>query len=239
MNTNTVIVIPTYNEIKNISRMINQIFALYPKIHLLIVDDNSPDKTSELVKQEMITKKNLHILERSEKLGLGSAYIEGFRWALKRDFEYIIEMDCDFSHDPKDIALLLKRIKSNDLVIGSRYIGGIRIINWPFKRLLLSFLASKYCRVITSMPIMDATGGFKCFSRKVLESIDFNNIISNGYSFQIEMNYKTWVKGFKVVEEPITFTERRDGESKMGGPIIIEAIFNVWRLRLANILGIL
>lgn len=233
----SLLIIPTYNEIDNIEKMINCIFTMYPKINLLIIDDGSPDGTAKIAKDYQEKYSNLHLIERSGKLGLGTAYLTGFSWALERDFEYVFEMDCDFSHDPKDLALLLEAAKKNDLVIGSRYIDGIRIINWPFKRLLLSYCASIYTRVITGIPILDVTGGFKCFTRKALTSLDFSQIISNGYSFQVELNFKLWAKGLKIKEVPIIFTERRDGQSKMSGGIVKEAIFAVIMLRIRKIFG--
>lgn len=233
----TLVIIPTYNEIDNIERMIRTLFEMYPAISLLIIEDGSPDGTAKVVKTLQTAFKNLHMIERKGKLGLGTAYITGFRWALERSFDFIFEMDCDFSHDPKQIPDLLEAAITNDLVIGSRYIGGIRIINWPFRRLLLSYCASIYTRAITGIPVFDTTGGFKCFTRPALQSLNFDRIISNGYSFQLELNYKIWVKGLKIKEVPIIFYERRDGQSKMGGGIILEAIFAVFRLRLKNILG--
>ena len=233
----TLIIIPTYNEIDNIERMIRTLFELYPAISLLIIEDGSPDGTAAVVKNLKNEFKNLFMIERKGKLGLGTAYITGFHFALEKNFEYVFEMDCDFSHDPKQIPDLLVEALNNDLVIGSRYIGGIRIINWPFRRLLLSYCASIYTRMITGIPVFDTTGGFKCFTRSALKSLDFERIISNGYSFQLELNYKIWVKGLKIKEVPIIFYERRDGQSKMGGGIILEAIFAVFRLRLKKMFG--
>lgn len=237
----TLIIIPTYNEIDNIERMITTLFDLYPAVHLLIIEDGSPDGTAEVVKNLQKEKYtlSLHIIERKGKLGLGTAYITGFRWALARSYNFVFEMDCDFSHDPAQVKDLLSAAQSNDLVIGSRYIDGIRIINWPFRRLLLSYLASIYTRFVTGIPVQDTTGGFKCFTRKALESLNFDNVISNGYIFQLELNYKVWLNGFSVKEVPIIFYERRDGQSKMGGGIIFEAFFNVLKLRFKQILGTL
>ncbi|MDA8793268.1 polyprenol monophosphomannose synthase [Bacteriovoracaceae bacterium] len=228
----SLLIIPTYNEIDNIERMLNTLLGLYPELNILIIDDGSPDGTADIVKGFQEKNANINLIQREGKLGLGTAYITGFRFALSKGFDYIFEMDCDFSHDPKDIPNLLSAAISHDLAIGSRYIGGIRIINWPMHRLLLSFFASWYTRIITSLPLTDATGGFKCFSRKALESIDLDKIFSNGYSFQIELNYKVWKKGLKIKEVPIVFTERRDGHSKMNRKIVYEAIFAVFRLRL-------
>lgn len=235
----SLVIIPTYNEIDNIEKMIRAVFSESAEFSLLIIEDGSPDGTANKVKELQQEFKNLHIIERRGKLGLGTAYITGFKWALERHYDFVFEMDCDFSHDPQDLKNLLSRAVNDqaDLVIGSRYIDGIRIINWPFRRLLLSYGAGIYTRMITGFPILDTTGGFKCFRRSTLEKIDLDRIISNGYSFQLELNYKVWSKGLKIVEHPIIFTERRDGQSKMGGGIIVEAIFAVWRLRLARLLG--
>lgn len=236
----TLIIIPTYNEIDNIERMINTLFELHDNVHLLIIEDGSPDGTAEVVKRlQKDHPEALHMIERTGKLGLGSAYVTGFKWALQRDYNYVFEMDCDFSHDPKAVPDLLQAAMNNDLVIGSRYIDGIRIINWPFRRLLLSYLASIYCRFMTNIPVLDTTGGFKCFTRKALTSIDLDHIISSGYIFQLELNYKVWSKGLNVKEVPIIFYERRDGQSKMAGGIIFEALFAVLRLRLKKIFGTL
>lgn len=235
----SLVIIPTFNEIDNIEKMIRAVFAQSSEFSLLIIEDGSPDGTASKVKELQKEFVNLHMIERRGKLGLGTAYITGFKWALERDFQFVFEMDCDFSHDPQDLKHLLQAAveKEAGLVIGSRYIDGIRIINWPFRRLLLSYGAGIYTRIITGIPILDTTGGFKCFRRETLEKINLDRIISNGYSFQLELNYKVWSKGIKVVEHPIVFTERRDGQSKMGGGIIVEAIFAVWRLRLAKMMG--
>lgn len=235
----TLIIIPTYNEIDNIEKMIRSLFNLYPEISLLIIEDGSPDGTAFVVKKLMNEFPHLHIIERTGKLGLGTAYITGFKWALAHQYQYVFEMDCDFSHDPVSIPDLLTAAIKNDLVIGSRYIDGIRIINWPFKRLLLSYGASIYTRLITGIPVFDTTGGFKCFTRKALEAIDLDKIISNGYSFQLELNYKVWAKGLTIKEVPIIFYERRDGQSKMSGGIIFEAVFAVFRLRFKKLLNTL
>lgn len=235
----SLIIIPTYNEIQNVEKMITTLFSLYPEISILIIEDGSPDGTAAVVKTLMQSHKNLFILERKGKLGLGTAYVTGFKWALERSYEYIFEMDCDFSHDPKQIADLLTAAQTNDLVIGSRYINGIRVINWPFKRLLLSYCASIYTRLITGIPVYDTTGGFKCFNRKALQSLDFNKIMSHGYGFQLEINYKIYSKGLSIKEVPIIFYERTEGQSKMGGNIIFEAFFNVIILRVKKLFGTL
>ena len=233
----SVVIIPTYNEIDNIKKMITTVMGLYPEISILIIDDGSPDGTAKIVTELQSQYPHLHLLERSGKQGLGTAYVMGFKWALERNYNYVFEMDCDFSHDPQDIQHLLQAAQENDLVIGSRYINGIRIINWPFRRLLLSYCASIYTRFVTGIPVKDTTGGFKCFSRRALEKIDLNRIISNGYIFQLELNYKIWSKGLRVKEVPIIFYERRDGQSKMGGGIISEALFAVLRLKINKLLG--
>jgi dolichol-phosphate mannosyltransferase len=233
------LIIPTFNEIDNIEKMLNTVTGLYPELNILIIEDGSPDGTADVVKSFMKKNDKIHIIERTGKLGLGTAYITGFHWALERDYQFVFEMDCDFSHNPEDLKHLLEAAQTNDLVIGSRYIDGIRIINWPFHRLLLSFGASIYTRVITGLNILDVTGGFKCFTRKALESLDLERIFSNGYSFQIELNFKVWSKGMSVKEVPIIFTERRDGESKMHGGIVKEAIFAVIMLRVRKIFNCL
>lgn len=228
----SVVIIPTYNESDNVENMLKTLHGLYPELNILIVDDGSPDGTAKIVKDYQATHPNVHIIERQGKLGLGTAYIAGFKWALGKGFQFIFEMDCDFSHDPKDVQALLEAAQTNDLAIGSRYIGGIRILNWPMKRLLLSYFASIYTQIITGMKIQDATGGFKCFRASTLQQIDLDKIFSNGYSFQIELNYKTWRKGLKLKEVPITFSERREGQSKMSSKIVREAVWAVWRMRL-------
>lgn len=234
----TLVIIPTYNEIDNIERMITTLFDLYPEISLLIIEDGSPDGTADVVKKlQAKWPDQLHMIQRQGKLGLGTAYVTGFKWALERHYQFVFEMDCDFSHDPGQIPDLLTAAQTNDLVIGSRYIDGIRIINWPFRRLLLSYLASIYTRFVTGIPVFDTTGGFKCFNRKALMSLDLNHIISSGYIFQLELNYKVWTKGLNVKEVPIVFYERRDGQSKMGGGIIFEALFAVIRLRVKKMFG--
>lgn len=234
----SLIIIPTYNEIDNIEKMINSLMSSYPAISLLIIEDGSPDGTAQVVKDyQKKYPHNLFMIERKGKLGLGTAYVTGFKWALEKNYDFVFEMDCDFSHDPKQIPDLLQAAQSNDLVIGSRYIDGIRIINWPFRRLLLSYLASIYTRFVTGIPVFDTTGGFKCFSRKALQSLNLDDILSNGYIFQLELNYKVWTKGLRVKEVPIVFYERRDGQSKMAGGIIFEALFAVLRLRWRKIIG--
>lgn len=230
------IIIPTYNEKENIERLIKTVLQQHEAIEILICDDNSPDGTGAIVESMMLEEPRIHIIKRPGKMGLGSAYVTGFKYALKQDYDYIMEMDADFSHNPNDVPKLIEAAQSNDLVIGSRYCSGINIINWPIERLLISYFASKYVRMITGMPIKDPTGGFKCFNRKVLEKIDLDNIHSEGYSFQIEMNYKAWVRGFKIKEVSIVFTERMDGHSKMSKKIVYEAAWMVWKLKLLAIM---
>ncbi len=235
----SVIIIPTYNEADNIEKMASALLGQYKDLSLLIIDDGSPDGTANIVKKMQHIYPTLHLIERGKKLGIGTAYITGFNWALKNGFEYIFEMDCDFSHSPEDIPRLLEAAQTADLVIGSRYIDGISIVNWPMKRLLLSYCASIYTRFLTGIPIKDTTGGFKCFKKTALESLNFNKIISNGYSFQLEVNYKIWSKGLKIKEVPIIFYERRNGQSKMDKSIVFEALFAVFFLRLRKVFGVL
>lgn len=233
----TIIVIPTYNECENIEKMIYTLIELYPEIHILVVDDNSPDGTGEYVKAKSKEDPRIHVLQRAGKLGLGTAYVAGFKYLLEKDYDFAVQMDADFSHDPKEVGNLLKAIEDYDLVIGSRYIQGVNVINWPMSRLLLSYFASIYTRVITGMPVMDATGGFKCFRREVLESINLDKVKSNGYSFQIEMNFKTYKKKFRIKEIPIVFMDRVEGVSKMSKQIVREAVTMVWKLRFRAIFG--
>ncbi|MDC1174069.1 polyprenol monophosphomannose synthase [Bacteriovoracaceae bacterium] len=235
----TLIIIPTFNEIDNIENMITTLFSKYPAVSILIIEDGSPDGTADVVKRLQSTNANLHMIQRTGKQGLATAYTTGFKWALERDYQFVFEMDCDFSHDPAHVKDLLNAAQDYDLVIGSRYINGIRIINWPFKRLLLSYLASIYTRFVTGLPIQDTTGGFKCFTRKALESLDLDGIIAKGYIFQLELNYKVWSKGLRLKEVPIVFYERAHGVSKMGGGIIFEALFAVLKLRFKKLLGTL
>ena len=229
------IIIPTYNERENVVKMHGALRSLYPSVSLLFIDDNSPDGTGDVIDELCASDRLTHAIHREGKLGLGTAYIAGFRWALERDYEFIFEMDCDFSHDPSYVADFLHVAGSADLVLGSRYTSGISVINWPLRRVLLSVFATMYVKVITGLPANDATGGFKCFRRKVLESIDMDNIRSNGYSFQIELTYYAWIKGFKIREVPIIFYERSNGISKMNKKIVYEAVFMVWRLLFAHL----
>ena len=231
----TLIISPTYNESKNISTLVETVFTRNPNADLLIIDDSSPDGTAEIVKKLQTDYPNLFLEIREIKDGLGKAYLFGFDWALKRGYETIVQMDADMSHHPKEIPLMVDLLKENDLVIGSRYVNGVSVINWPLKRLFLSFGANIYSRVITGMPIRDATGGFKAWSSKVLRAIKLDDVRSSGYSFQIEMNFRAWHKGFKLVEHPIIFIDRTVGESKMSKSIMFEAVWMVWRLRLWRI----
>ncbi|MDT3696294.1 MAG: polyprenol monophosphomannose synthase [Ignavibacterium sp.] len=237
--TKSLVIIPTYNELENIPKLIPIVLAQDERIHILIVDDNSPDGTGNYVKEQMKINDRIHLLEREMKMGLGTAYIAGFKYALQNGYDFIFEMDADFSHDPNELKNFLAEIENFDLVLGSRYIHGIRVLNWPMRRLLLSFFASVYTRVITGMPIKDATGGFKCFRKVVLETIDLDKVKSNGYSFQIEMTFKAYSKGFKIKEIPIVFVDRIKGKSKMSKKIVREAVTMVWKLRLRQIFGLL
>ena len=234
-----IVIIPTYNEISNIEKMLTTLDQMHPSLNVLIIDDGSPDGTAQVVKSFQSKKPNLHILERKGKLGLGTAYIKGFKWALENGFEAIVTMDCDFSHDPEAIPSFIEKIGAYDLIVGSRYIGGIRIMNWPMQRLLLSYFASIYARFITGIPFSDSTGGFNCYSRKALSTINLDKIFSIGYAFQIELKYKVWSLGLPSFENPITFFERTVGKSKMSRKIILEAVINVFRLRIKKIFGTL
>jgi dolichol-phosphate mannosyltransferase len=229
------VIIPTYNESPNAERIINEVLQQSEIVEVLIVDDNSPDGTADIVKKMMETNPRIHILERERKLGLGTAYVAGFKYAIKNKFDFIFEMDADFSHNPKEIPIMLGKMDDCDVLIGSRYIKGVNVVNWPMKRLILSYSANIYTRVITGMPIHDATAGFKCYKRKVLESIDLDSIRSNGYAFQIETNFLAWKKGFKLMEMPIVFVDRRVGVSKMNKKIVYEAAFMVWKLKARSI----
>jgi dolichol-phosphate mannosyltransferase len=231
------VIIPTYNEINNIPKMLTTLLELYPSINILIVDDNSPDGTADFVESFSQHDQRVKLIRRKGKMGLGTAYVAGFKFMLENGYDCTVQMDADFSHDPNEITRFLDNIKKYDLVIGSRYIHGVRVINWPIRRLILSYGANLYTRMITGMPIKDGTGGFKCFRRIVLESIDLDAIHSNGYSFQIEMNYKAFRKKFKLIEIPITFVDRVHGTSKMSKKIVREAILMVWILRFKSIFG--
>ncbi|MFT5231784.1 MAG: dolichol-phosphate mannosyltransferase [Planctomycetota bacterium] len=235
---NAVIIIPTFNEIENIDRVLRAVFLLQPDFHVLVVDDDSPDGTAALVEGMMAGfPETLHILKRKKKLGLGSAYIAGFKWALGRTYEYIFEMDADFSHNPEDLTRLYNACHKdgNDLAIGSRYVTGVNVVNWPMSRVLLSWGASKYVQFITRMNIHDTTAGFICYRRKVLETINLDKIQFLGYAFQIEMKFKAHLSKFKIVEVPVIFTDRTKGESKMSSGIISEAIFGVLKMKIKSL----
>jgi dolichol-phosphate mannosyltransferase len=230
----TLVVVPTYNEHENLPALAQRLLALPVPVDLLVVDDNSPDGTGKLADELAAKHPSIHALHRTEKNGLGRAYIAGFKWALEHGYEFVFELDGDFSHNPDDIPMFLEAATNADLVLGSRYLNGIRIVNWPLRRLMLSKSAANYVRIITGMPFTDPTGGYKCFSRRALEAIDLQGINSNGYSFQIEMTHRLWRQGMRIVEVPIVFTERVHGHSKMSGHIIQEALIMVWRLWFQN-----
>ena len=235
--SDSLIIIPTYDEKENIEKIIRKIFSLEKSFHILIVDDGSPDGTVGIVKRlQDEFSEQLHVEERSEKLGLGTAYIHGFKFALERDYQFVFEMDADFSHDPDDLIRLYNAnyIDEADISIGSRYVKGVNIVNWPMTRLLMSFFASKYVKTITGMPIHDSTAGFKCYKREVLETINFDKIQFVGYAFQIEMKFKAWKYGFKIVEIPVIFTDRAEGTSKMNGGIFLEAVFGVIQMKMKS-----
>ncbi len=244
--TRALIIIPTYNEIDNVENIVRAVLEQEkntPEVQLsvLIVDDNSPDGTASVVKRlqedPIFGPERIHLLSRPGKLGLGTAYVEGFRYGLSHTFDYIFEMDADFSHDPEEIPNFLREIKLYDVVLGSRYITGANVANWPLRRLLLSYYANKYARIVTGLKVYDTTGGFKCFRREVLAAIDLNSIHSNGYAFQIEMNFRAWRKKFRIKEIPIVFVDRRAGTSKMNKSIVREAVLLVWKLKLKTISG--
>jgi len=234
----TLLIIPTYNEKNNISKVLDEVLSLkIDYLDILIVDDNSPDGTAEVVQEYGQKNPNIILKQREGKLGLGTAYIAGFEYAIEKKYDYIFEMDADLSHDPKVIPNFLNAIEEADLVIGSRYLNGVNVINWPLRRLFISVMASQYTRIITGLPIHDCTSGFKCFRREVLEKIPLQEVSSSGYSFQIEMNFKAWKRGFRIKEVPIIFYDRTVGDSKMSKKIIIEAIFMVWKLKILSLFG--
>jgi len=229
------VVVPTYNERENLPPLVTRLLGLGRPVDLLVVDDNSPDGTGRIADELAAKHPQVHVLHRQQKAGLGRAYIAGFKWALEHGYDFVLEMDADFSHNPDDVPRLVEAAEQGaDCVIGSRYIGGIRIINWPLPRLMLSKFAAIYVLLITGMRIADPTGGFKCFTRRALQALDLDHIESNGYSFQIELNHRLWREGYKIVEEPIIFTERAQGHSKMSKHIIVEALIMVWKLWLQN-----
>lgn len=231
------VIIPTYNELDNIRPMIDKVFSLPEKFDLLVIDDGSPDGTAEIVRgRQKAYPESLHLIERQGKLGLGTAYLTGFRWALEHGYDYVFEMDCDFSHNPDDlIRLSAAAAERADLVIGSRYVTGVNVVNWPMKRVLMSYYASAYVRAVTGMPVRDATAGFVCYSAKLLRAMDMDAVEMKGYGFQVEMKYTAWKLGFRIKEVPIIFTERTQGASKMSGGIFREAFFGVLKLRFRTI----
>lgn len=231
------IVVPTYNERENIQPLLDQLLSLPYGLDVLVVDDNSPDGTGDLVAQRAALDPRVHLLRRAGKLGLGSAYVAGFRYALEQGAEYVFEMDADFSHDPQAIGEFLEAAKDADLVLGSRYLHGVTVVHWPLRRLVLSMGANLYTRIVTGLPVRDATGGFKCFRRRALSALDLGRVNSDGYAFQIEMTYKVWRLGLRIKEIPITFVDRRAGVSKMDRRIVWEAAWLVWRLRFMRLMG--
>ncbi len=234
----TLIIIPTYNEADNIKGIISKVINLnVPDLAILVVDDNSPDETGKIVAKISAKDSRIRLIQREGKLGLGTAYVAGFKYAIKEKFDYIFEIDADFSHDPDEIPKFLEKAESYDLIIGSRYIAGVNVVNWPLSRLLLSLGANWYTRIITGLPVYDCTGGYRCFRRAVLESIDLDEIHSDGYSFQIEMTFKVWKKKFRILELPIVFTDRVKGNSKMTRKIMREAAWVVWKLRFLSLVG--
>ncbi len=238
MSERALVIVPTYNERENIDRLIDRVLVQDARLEMLIVDDGSPDGTGEVVAAIAAQNTRVHLLSREKKMGLGTAYIAGFRWALERDYGYVFEMDADFSHDPIHLAQFLAAVENADLVLGSRYQQGrVTVVNWPIGRLILSYCANIYARLVTGLPLWDATGGFKCFRRAVLESIDLSHVRSNGYAFQIEMSFRAWKKQFRIVEIPIVFVDRSEGTSKMSQSIVREAVWMVWRLRWWALIG--
>ncbi|MBU0509588.1 polyprenol monophosphomannose synthase [bacterium] len=231
------VVIPTFNEREAIESLLDAIFSQNLGLDVLVVDDNSPDGTAALIKARMATDPCIKLIERPGKQGLGTAYVAGFKYAIENGYDLVFEMDADFSHDPNELPRFVENIRDHDFVLGSRYVNGISVVNWPLRRLLLSYFASKYTRFITGMPIRDPTGGFKCFRIEVLKAINLDDVRSGGYSFQIEMNFKAWKRGFRWKEIPIIFVDRRVGHSKMSKAIVREAVFMVWKLRFRSLFG--
>jgi dolichol-phosphate mannosyltransferase len=234
--SNRLVIIPTYNEIENAEKIIRKAISLNPEFDILIIDDNSPDGTADVVKRlQKEYPVRLHLLEREGKLGLGTAYITGFKWALDNDYEFIFEMDADFSHNPDDLVRLHKACHNGaDLAVGSRYITGVNVVNWPMNRILISYFASRYVRLITRMKIKDSTAGFVCYHKEVLETINLEEIRFKGYAFQIEMKFNAWKHGFNIVEVPIIFTDRQEGKSKMSGKIVYEAVWGVITMKVGS-----
>jgi len=238
--SDALVIVPTYNEADNIGQVVDLVLAQPTPISILVVDDNSSDGTAAIVRSKMEeAPERIHLVERGGKLGLGTAYLRGFRFALARDYTYICEMDADLSHDPDDLPRLIEPVRADevDLAIGSRYVKGVRVINWPLSRLVLSYSAGMYTRAITRLPILDVTAGFKCFHRRVLEALPLDRVNSDGYAFQVEMHYRTWRAGFRFEEVPVIFTERTEGQSKMSKGIVQEAALKVWELRLRDLFG--
>jgi dolichol-phosphate mannosyltransferase len=235
--SNRLVIIPTYNEKENIEAIIRKVFSLELSFDILIIEDNSPDGTASIVKNLQKEFSQLHMVERKGKLGLGTAYITGFKWSLEHNYEYIFEMDADFSHNPEDLIKLHEACsdKGGDMAIGSRYVSGVNVVNWPMGRVLMSYFASKYVRIVTGMKIHDTTAGFKCYTKKVLETIDLDNIKLKGYAFQIEMKFTAWKFGFNIIEVPIIFTDRTQGTSKMSGGIFNEAVWGVIKMNIKSI----
>jgi dolichol-phosphate mannosyltransferase len=233
----TLVVTPTYNEAENIQGLISEVLAEGSDVEILVVDDNSPDGTADIVSKLQSGNKRIHLLRRAGKMGLGTAYVAGFKYALEMGFDLVFEMDADFSHNPKEIPRFIEKMNGCDVVLGSRYTDGVRVVNWPIRRLILSYSANLYTRMVTGLPVHDATSGFKCFKRQVLEAMNLDRVRSNGYAFQIEMVFHAWKKGFKVCEHPIVFVDRRSGVSKMSRRIVYEAAFMVWRLKFRSLFG--
>ena len=237
MPERALVVVPTYNECENLPQIVPAILSQDDRLDILVVDDGSPDGTGRIADEFAAQESRVHVLHRSVKQGLGRAYLAGFAWALERDYPFVFEMDADFSHDPKNLTRFLDAMDDADVAVGSRYASGVNVINWPMSRLLLSWFANKYAHWITRLPLTDATGGFKCFRRQVLEAIPFDKVRSNGYAFQIEISYRAWRRGFRLKELPIIFTDRVEGRSKMNRKIVVEAIWMVWWLRVQGLLG--
>jgi dolichol-phosphate mannosyltransferase len=237
-DTRFVVIVPTYNEANNLPRLVPDILEQDPRIDVLVVDDNSPDGTGDLADGLSYESDRVNVIHRTGKQGLGRAYLDGFRWGMDRDYALFLEMDADFSHRPSALPLFIDKAQDFDVVLGSRYVDGrVTVINWPMRRLLISYFGSRYARAVTGLPVRDATGGFNCWRREVLESLDFSRIESNGYTFQIELKFRAWRKGFRITEIPIVFEERESGESKMSKKIMREAIWKVWKLRFLDLIG--
>lgn len=232
------VIIPTYNERENLARLTAEVLAQDARLHILVIDDSSPDGTGDLADELAAENPRINVMHRPGKLGLGTAYLAGFNWALEREYDFVFEMDADFSHDPAHIPQFIEALQEGDLVLGSRYLHGrVTVVNWPISRLVLSYFANVYARFVTRLPVADATGGFKCFRRKVIQAIDLDKVESEGYAFQIEMSLRAWRLGFRLVEVPIVFVDRTLGESKMSKRIVLEAVWRVWKLRMLDLFG--